>query len=83
VAQGQEQMGGEQAAPEAQEAMQQRMREYLNTREMRESVEHRLRTNRTLDRLVEIVTGVESEAPKKAEVAEEAAAPEEEKSDNG
>jgi trigger factor len=83
VSQGQEQMGGEQATPEAQEAMQQRMREYLNTPEMRESVEHRLRTNRTLDRLVEIVTGVASEAPGKAEAAEDGASPVEEKSDNG
>jgi hypothetical protein len=32
---------------------------------------------------VDIVTGVESEAPKEAEVVEEAAAPVEEESDNG
>ena len=83
LVQGQEQMGGEQVTPEAQEEMGQRMREYLGAPEMRESVEHRLRTNRTLDRLVEIVTGVESEAPKEAEVAEEASAPAEEESQNG
>ena len=83
LAQSQEQVGADQATPEIQETMQQKMREYLNTPEMRDSVEHRLRTNRTLDRLVEIVTGVESEAPKEAEIAEEAAAPVEEESDNG
>ena len=82
-AQSQEQMGGDEATPEAREAMEKGVREYLNTPEMRESVEHRLRTNRTLDRLVEIVTGVESEAPADVVVAEETAAPVEEESENG
>jgi len=83
MAQSQEQVGADQTTPEAQEALGQKMREYLNTPEMRESVEHRLRTNRTLDRLVEIVTGAEAEAQAEAEATEAVAAPEEEESENG
>jgi len=83
LAQSQEQVGADQVTPEAKEALEQRMRDYLNSPEMRDSIEHRLRTNRTLDRLVEIVTGAEAGAPAEAVETEAAAAPVEEESENG
>jgi len=82
MAQSQEQVAS-QATPEAIESLEKRVRDYLNTPEMRDSVEHRLRTNRTLDRLVEIATAVAPDAAVETQVEEEAAAPAEEESENG
>ena len=50
-----------------------KVREYLAAPEMRESLSNRLRTNRTLDRLVEIVT---ADAPQGEEPPGETSAPE-------
>ena len=50
-----------------------KVREYLAAPEMRESLSNRLRTNRTLDRLVEIVT---ADAPQGEETPGETSAPE-------
>lgn len=52
-----------------------KMREYMAAPEMRESLSNRLRTNRTLDRLIEIVT---ADAPQGEETPGESSAPAEE-----
>lgn len=55
-----------------------KVREYLAAPEMRESLASRLRTNRTLDRLIEIVT---ADAPEAEETPGETSAPEGEEND--
>lgn len=60
-----------------------RMREYVNAPEMRRSIAGRLETTRTIDRLVEIVTGAGGEAASVAEAATEQTSEPKGEEDNG